>query len=208
MRISAPSPLTARASAIRSRTCGRQRLAFLAVSATGGARKPTVQGALAFRLVLQAEKTEGLYPRQGIASTPNFDSKPKSVLCGGGASAPSEEGAGAPKGFRGATEGEIPRACCLPRGVDEHGAKKRSFAFAIVYIKCFRTYSVYLSLRLPAQIIYAGIHLPPQREARALPRREPKLTASERKIVTKETHQGCVFVQVAFALRGAEKRAP
>ena len=36
----APSPLTARASAIRSRTCGRQRLAFLAVSATGGARKP------------------------------------------------------------------------------------------------------------------------------------------------------------------------
>ena len=36
----APSPLTARASAIRSRTCGRQRLAFLAVSANGGARKP------------------------------------------------------------------------------------------------------------------------------------------------------------------------
>ena len=36
----APSPLAARASAIRSRTCGRQRLAFLAASATGGARKP------------------------------------------------------------------------------------------------------------------------------------------------------------------------
>ena len=36
----APSPLTARASAVRSRTCGRQRLAFLAASATGGARKP------------------------------------------------------------------------------------------------------------------------------------------------------------------------
>ena len=36
----APSPLAARASAVRSRTCGRQRLAFLAVSATGGARKP------------------------------------------------------------------------------------------------------------------------------------------------------------------------
>ena len=47
------------------------------------------------------------------------------------------------------------------RGADEHGAKKRSFAFAIVYIKCFRTYSVYLSLRLPAQILYAGIHLCP-----------------------------------------------
>ena len=95
----------------------------------------------------------------------------KSVVCGGAASAPSEEGAGAPKGFRGATEGERTRACCLHRGIDEHRVKKRPFAFAIVYIKCFRTYLVYLSLRLPAQILYAGIHLPPQREARALPRR-------------------------------------
>ncbi len=85
--------------------------------------------------------------------------------------APSEEGAGAPKGFRGATEGEITRACCLHRGLDEHQMKRRSFAFSLAYIKCFRTYSVYLSLRLPAQILYAGIHLPPQREARALPRR-------------------------------------
>ena len=78
------------------------------------------------------------------------------------------------------------------RGADEHGAKKRSFAFTLAYIKCFRTYSLYLSLRLPAQIPYAGIHLPPQREARALPRRALKWTASERKIVTKETHQGCL----------------
>ena len=85
----------------------------------------------------------------------------KSVVCGGAASAPSEEGAGAPKGFRGATEGEITRGRCLLRGVDEHRVKKRSFAFALVYIKCFRTYSVYLSLRLPAQILYAGIHLCP-----------------------------------------------
>ena len=80
----------------------------------------------------------------------------------------------------------------MHRGIDEHRVKKRSFAFAFVYIKCFRTYSVYLSLRLPAQILYAGIHLPPQREARALPRRAPKSTTSERKIVTKETHQGCL----------------
>ena len=63
--------------------------------------------------------------------------------------------------FKGLTEGEITRGCCLLRGVDEHGAKKRSFTFALVYIKCFRTYSVYLSLRLPAQILYAGIHLCP-----------------------------------------------
>ena len=93
------------------------------------------------------------------------------MACGEAASAPSEEGAGAPKGYKGATEGEITRACCLHRGADEHGAKKRSFAFTLAYIKCFRTYSLYLSLRLPAQILYAGIHLPPQREARALPRR-------------------------------------
>ena len=91
--------------------------------------------------------------------------------------APSEEGAGAPKGFRGATEGEITRACCLHRGLDEHQMKRRSFAFSLAYIKCFRTYSVYLSFRHGVLILY---------------RRAPKLTASERKIVTKETHQGCL----------------
>ena len=63
--------------------------------------------------------------------------------------------------FKGLTEGERTRGCCLHRGADEHRVKKRSFAFALVYIKCFRTYSVYLSLRLPAQILYAGIHLCP-----------------------------------------------
>ena len=36
----------------------------------------------------------------------------------------------------------------MPRGVDEHQMKRRSFAFAVDYIYCFRTYSVYLSLRL------------------------------------------------------------
>ena len=39
------------------------------------------------------------------------------------------------------------RGCCLHQSVDEHRVKKRSFAFALAYIKCFRTYSVYLSLR-------------------------------------------------------------
>ena len=91
----------------------------------------------------------------------------------GAASAPSEEGAGAPKGFRGATEGEITRGRCLHQSVDAQRVKKRSFAFALAYIKCFRTYSMYLSLRLPAQILYAGIHLPPQREPRRL-RRKPQ----------------------------------
>ena len=76
------------------------------------------------------------------------------------------------------TEGEIMRGCCLHQGADEHQVKKRSFAFSLAYIKCFLAYSLSLSLRLPAQILYAGIHLPPQREARALPRRAQKSTAS------------------------------
>ena len=75
------------------------------------------------------------------------------------------------------TEGEITRGRCLHRGVDEHQMKRRSFAFYLAYIKCFRTYSVYLSFRHGVLILY---------------RRAPKLTASERKIVTKETHQGCL----------------
>ena len=49
----------------------------------------------------------------------------------------------------------------MHRGLDEHQMKRRSFAFVLAYIKCFRTYSVYLSLRLPAQILYAGIHFCP-----------------------------------------------
>ena len=92
------------------------------------------------------------------------------------------------------------------RGADEHGAKKRSFAFALVYIKCFRAYSVYLSLRHGVFILYTPCHLPPQREARALPRRAPKLTASERKIVTKETHQGCVFYSRRLCLAKARRK--
>ena len=37
----------------------------------------------------------------------------KSVHGAGAPSAPSEEGAGVPKGFRGTTEGERTRGCCL-----------------------------------------------------------------------------------------------
>ena len=100
-------------------------------------------------------------------------------LAAGAASAPSEEGAGAPKGFRGATEGERTRACCLHRGIDEHRVKKRPFAFAIVYIKCFRTYSVYLSFRHGVFILYTPCHLPPQREARRLPPQATELQRCE-----------------------------
>ena len=59
------------------------------------------------------------------------------------------------------TEGEITRGSCLHRGIDEHQMKKRSFAFSLAYTKCFLAYSLFLSLRLPAQILYAGIHLCP-----------------------------------------------
>ena len=69
------------------------------------------------------------------------------------------------------------RGHCLLRYIDEHRVKKRSFAFTVGYIYCFRTYLLYLSFRHGVLILY---------------RRAPKLTASERKIVTKETHQGCL----------------
>ena len=59
------------------------------------------------------------------------------------------------------TEGEITRGCCLHRGLDENQVKKRSFAFAGGYTYCFLAYSLSLSLRLTAQILYAGIHLCP-----------------------------------------------
>ena len=106
--------------------------------------------------------TEGLYLRQGIASTLNFDSKIKSVrFAAEPPRLPLRRELSSLSAFKGLTEGEITRGRCLLRGTDEHGAKKRSFAFTLAYIKCFRTYSLYLSLRLPAQILYAGIHLCP-----------------------------------------------
>ena len=71
------------------------------------------------------------------------------------------------------TEGEIQRGCCLHHGIDAHQVKKRSFAFTVSYIYCFRTHLVYLSFRHGVFILYTPCHLPPQREARALPRRAP-----------------------------------
>ena len=104
------------------------------------------------------------------------------------ASAPSEEGAGAPEGYKGATEGEITRGRCLHQSVDEHQMKRRSFAFAVGYIYCFRTHLVYLSFRHGVFILYTPCHLPPQREARALPRRRTDLPP-------------CVFRIFNFAFR-------
>ena len=93
----------------------------------------------------------------------------KSVYGAGAPSAPSEEGAGAPKGFRGATEGERMRGCCLHQGVGVHKVIRVSYRLVLVYTYCFRTYSVYLSFRHGVLILYTPCHLPPQREARRLP---------------------------------------
>ena len=56
------------------------------------------------------------------------------------------------------TEGEITRGHCMHRGVDEHRVKKRSFAFSVGYIYCFRTYSMYLSFRHGVFILYTPCH--------------------------------------------------
>ena len=52
------------------------------------------------------------------------------------------------------TEGEIMRGHCLLRDIDEHRVKKRSFAFTVGYIYCFRTYLLYLSFRHGVLILY------------------------------------------------------
>ena len=46
------------------------------------------------------------------------------------------------------------RGHCLLRDIDEHRVKKRSFAFTVGYIYCFRTYSLYLSFRHGVLILY------------------------------------------------------
>ena len=46
------------------------------------------------------------------------------------------------------------RGHCLLRDIDEHRVKKRSFAFTVGYIYCFRTYLLYLSFRHGVLILY------------------------------------------------------
>ena len=50
------------------------------------------------------------------------------------------------------------RGCCLHFSIDENQMKMCSFAFAFAYIKCFRTYSVYLSFRHGVFILYTPCH--------------------------------------------------
>ena len=57
----------------------------------------------------------------------------------------------------------------MHHGIDAHQVKKRSFAFTVSYIYCFRTHLVYLSFRHGVFILYTPCHLPPQREPRRLP---------------------------------------
>ena len=79
----------------------------------------------------------------------------------GAPSAPSEEGAGAPKGFGGATEGERTRGCCLHKGVAYTELYRYNFCFVLVYTYRFRTHSVYLSLSHGVLILYTPCHLCP-----------------------------------------------
>ena len=146
--------------------------------------------------------TEGLYPRPVTAFTPNFDNKIKSVrFAAEPPRLPLRRELSSLLVFKGLTEGEITRGSCLHQGVDEHGAKKRSFAFTLVYIKCFRTYSVYLSFRHGVLILRTPCHLPPQREARALPRQRTQSpptafifpnTPSASKVCSSRRPCGCV----------------
>ena len=79
-------------------------------------------------------------------------------------SAPSEEGAGAPKGFRGAAEGERTRGCCLHRGVDIHKVIQVSLLFS-VRLCLLLSHKLGVSL-LPSRRfnpLYAVPPLPPRR---------------------------------------------
>ena len=75
----------------------------------------------------------------------NVGGKIKYVYGAGAPSAPSEEGAGAPKGFRGATEGERTCGCCLHQGVCAHKVIQVSLLFsARLYLLLSHTLGVSL----------------------------------------------------------------
>ena len=115
-------------------------------------------------------------------------------------SAPSEEGAGAPKGFRGATEGERTRGCYLHKGVDVHKVIQVSLLFSAAYNYCFRTYSVYLSFRLFAP--FGHKNPPPSSEGgEGAPAPCTELTPCGKEDSNERNPSGVSFVlvQVAFA---------
>ena len=141
-----------------------------------------MQGELDFRLVSQAEKTEGFYRRPVTAFTPNFDSKSKSVRGAGAPSPPSEEGGGClHKGFEQADGGrDTPSMCESSRysrqqrrltafslGARLHLGANSRLALSLPQSRCFNPFS-------PRQ-------LPPQREPRRLPPQATELQKCERK---------------------------
>ena len=82
----------------------------------------------------------------------------------GAPSAPSEEGAGAPKGFGGATEGERTRGCCLHKGVGVHKMIQVSLLLsARLYLLLSHTLSVSLPPSRRFNPLYAVPPLPPRR---------------------------------------------
>ena len=74
--------------------------------------------------------TEGLYRRQGIAFTPNFDSKSKSVRGAGAPSPPSEEGGGClHKGFEQADGGRDTPSMCENSRYSRQQRQMTAFSF-------------------------------------------------------------------------------
>ena len=59
------------------------------------------------------------------------------------------------------TEGEIHRVCAKALDIDNGKSKWLLFHSVLIYSSAQTAGSRYLSLRLPAQILYAGIHLCP-----------------------------------------------
>ena len=124
--------------------------------------------------------TEGLYPRQGKAFTPNFDSKAKSVRGAGAPSPPSEEGGGClHKGFEQADGGRDTPSMCENSRYSRQQRQMTAFSFgarlrlgansrlavSLPQSRCFNPFS-------PRQ-------LPPQREPRRLP---PQATELQRRV--------------------------
>ena len=126
------------------------------------------------------------------------------------ASAPSEEGAGAPKGFRGATEGERTRGCYLHQGVDIHKVIQVSLLFSVrLYILLSHILGVSL---LPSACSNPLCRHPPPSseggEGTLVPCAELTHCGKEDSNERNPSGVSFVLVQVAFVLQRRGEGAP
>ena len=126
------------------------------------------------------------------------------------ASAPSEEGAGAPKGFRGATEGERTFGCCLHKSVGAHKVIQVSLLFS-VRLCLLLSHSFCVSL-LPSRRFNPCCAVPPPSseggEGAPAPRTEINCFGKEDSNERNPSGVSFVFVQVAFACKGEARALP